>query len=692
MADSANQPTSTTPPPGSTARPEETALPDPTPEAGTAPSHSTGPSGSAASCNHRVTTPDLPGLDHPPRTKLSSVDEDLAALARAHGVATWYEDAGDTRVEVDADVVVAVLAELGVDASTPEAVRAALAAPTPPPATIVLREGQLLEGDGTVVLEDGGSARLPAVLPLGYHRLGDRTVVVAPAKLPPVPRAWGWMLQLYAMRSEQSWGMGDYGDLATTARRSATELGAGVLLVNPVQAISPTHPVERSPYSPSSRRFANPLYLRVTDLEEFHRAPTEVRRAVVAQRPENADLIDYDAVWAAKKAALELLWADREHDLPEDPDLLDFARFCAIAERHGPDWRHWPADQRDPATATADPERVAFHAWLQTLCERQLADARAAASAMPVGIVHDLPVGVHPGGADTWALRDAFAAGVRVGAPPDAFNQLGQDWNLPPWRPDRLAEQGYEPFRAVLRGVLRHADGIRVDHVAGLWRLWWIPPGEPAKRGTYVHYDADAMLAVLTLEAHRAGAVVVGEDLGTVEDRVTEELHERGALSSAVLWFQRDYDQPGHPLIPPKGWTTSAMASVSTHDLPTLAGFLQAEHVRIRAELGLFEVDPKGEFEAAEAERDQLVELLRQEGVLGDDLLVSFHALLAEAPSVLVLTSPQDAVGETRQPNLPGTVDQYPNWRIPLPGGLDAFLTDPRVRAIAAALRAGRAR
>ncbi|CAL9404906.1 4-alpha-glucanotransferase [Actinosynnema sp. ALI-1.44] len=638
------------------------------------------------------------------------MDDQLAALADAHGVATWYEDAEQKRADVDPDVVVAVLAQLGVDASTPEAVRAALDAPRPAPRTVVLREGDRLDEPGALTLEDGGTLDLPAVPPLGYHRLGDRTVIVAPRALPPVPKTWGWMLQLYAMRSDESWGMGDYADLATIARRSAAELGAGVLLVNPVQAVSPTVPVERSPYSPSSRRYANPLYLRIADTDAYRRADGETRRRVDALRPDNdTDLIDYDAVWTAKKAALELLWESLSHpDGPMSPgggsagmsypdatmetgaggrELRDFARFCALAEKHGPDWRTWPEQDRDPATARADPDRVAFHAWLQHLCEAQLATAREAAGDMAVGIVHDLPVGVHPGGADTWAVRDAFAPDVRVGAPPDAFSRLGQDWNLPPWRPDRLAEQGYEPFRAVLRSVLRHGDGIRIDHVAGLWRLWWIPPGEPPKRGTYVRYDADAMLAVLTLEAHRAGAVVVGEDLGTVEPKVTEQLHAHGMLSSAVLWFQRDYKQPGHPLKPPHTWTPTAMASVSTHDLPTAAGFLRAEHVRVRAELGQFEGDVEGEYRAAATERAELEELLKREGVPADDLVTALHALLAKAPSLLLLTSPQDALGEVRQPNLPGTVDQYPNWRIPLPVRVAGLFTDARVLRVAEVLR-----
>ncbi len=645
------------------------------------------------------------------------VDQDLVALAEACGVATRYENSDQREVEVDEDVVVAVLAQFDVDASTPDAVSRELAALREAraravlPPTLVLREGTKhdLPGAGAVHLEDGGTREVdgsvPADLPLGWHRLvvGDQDVVLAvvPDRLPEAPPAWGLMLQLYSLRSAQSWGMGDFGDLATTVRRSAEELDAGVLLVNPVQAISPTHPVERSPYSPASRRFANPLYLRVQDTEAFARADDDLRARVLALAvPAGTDLIDYDAVWDAKRAALELLWPHHPEpvDLDADPALRAFAVFCALAEAHGPDWREWPRALRDPASpevaaATAElADRVSFHAWLQELCHVQLDGVQRAAreAGMSVGVVHDLPVGVHPGGADTWALRDVFASRVTVGAPPDAFNQQGQDWNLPPWRPDRLAELGYAPFRDVVRSVLRHGDGIRVDHVAGLWRLWWIPPGEPPSRGTYVHYDAEAMVGVLALEAHRAGAVVVGEDLGTVEPEVTRTMHERGLLSSAVLWFQRDWRAPGEPFVAPQNWDPDAMASISTHDLPTVAGWLTAEHVRVRADLGMFDGPPEREYEAAGAERRALVELLRREGVPTDDLLVALHALLASSASKLVLTSPADLLDESRQPNLPGTTDQYPNWRIPLPATVDEFFADERVRSAVAPLRAAR--
>ncbi|MDX6277605.1 MAG: 4-alpha-glucanotransferase [Nocardioidaceae bacterium] len=638
----------------------------------------------------------------------------LAELAGAHGVATHYVGSDGETVEVDDEIVIAVLAELGVDASGSASIARELAAVRDRrsrddlPPIIVVTEGSVRELGvrAQLVLEDGTSSfveRVPGDIPLGWHRLvtdsQDVTLIVAPARLPEVPRTWGWMLQLYALNSDRSWGMGDYGDLAEMADRAGSEQGAGVLLVNPVQAFLPSHPLERSPYSPASRRFASPLYLRVADTAAFAAADDATRNEVLALAPDlTTQLVDYDAVWAAKLAALELLWVHAGTLDRTDPDLDMFSTWSALAELHGADWREWPAELHDPYGAVVAEarmslsQRIDFHAWLQVLCREQLDAARSAAhdAGMPVGIVHDLPVGVHPGGADAWALQDTFASGVRVGCPADAFNPLGQDWGLPPWRPDKLAESGYAPFRDVVRSVLRHADGIRIDHIAGLWRLWWIPPGEPAHRGTYVHYDADVMLGILMLEAVRAGAIVVGEDLGTVEGIVTETMHQRGLLSSAVLWFERDWDAKGQPHIPPEQWEPETMASISTHDLPTIAGWLQDERVRIQAELGLLDGPDDEAYAQGAADRDAMRNLLRAEGIPDGDLVVALHAVIARAASRLVLSSPADAVGQLEQPNLPGTVDEYPNWRIRLPEDLDAFFADERVHAAVAPLRAAR--
>jgi 4-alpha-glucanotransferase len=647
------------------------------------------------------------------------VDADLLALAEAHGVATWYEDWHRERRSVPASSVVTVLRVLGVEAGTPAEVARELAAVRAArgqrrlPGTVVLRHGhgRPLPHPATLLLEDGterqASDVLPPDLPLGWHRLRtadqEVTLVVVPAALPEPPSGWGWMLQLYAMHADASWGMGDLGDLADFTRWAGGN-GAGLVLLNPLHAITPVHPVPSSPYSPSSRRFANPLYLRVAATDAYRRADAALRTRVDALAPPPTDLIDYDAVWRSKRAALELLRPLADPiDLAADPGLADFATFCALAEVHGPDWRAWPAALRRPeaaavARARAElSERVSFHAWLQRLSEEQLGAANqvARAAGMPVGIVHDLAVGVDPGGADGWLLQDVLAAGVRTGAPPDAFNQLGQDWGLAAWRPDRLAETGYAAYRDVLRRVFRHAGGLRVDHVAGLWRLWWVPPGGGAAEGTYVRYDPEAMLGILALEAHRAGAVVIGEDLGTLLPEVTRGLQQRNMLGSSVLWFTRDHEDPDGGYLPPRRWARNALASISTHDLPTALGFLTGEQVRVRAELDQL-VDPvETERARADVDRDQLLAMLEAEGLIGPDagheeVILAMHEALVRTPSRLVVASLYDALDELRQPNLPGTTTQYPNWRIPLPEPLEEIRDDPRVHRVMDVLRLSR--
>ncbi|MFC7547572.1 4-alpha-glucanotransferase [Plantactinospora sp. GCM10030261] len=652
------------------------------------------------------------------------MDRRLAALAAAHGVATSYTDWRGRRVRVRPEIVVEVLGLLGVDATGPAAVQDSLTAARAVvdgaslPDTVVLTAGRTraLPAPGEVTLEDGGrrpvGETLPADLPLGWHRLtcAGRQVplVVVPRRLPVPPTAWGWMLQLYALRSDRSWGMGDLGDLADFTRWAGADTGAGLVLLNPLHAVAPTHPVPASPYSPSSRRFANPLYLRVADIDAYQEADADLRGRIDALRPDAGDLIDYDAVWRAKRAALELLFPlAGPIDLDADPELTAFATYCALAERHGSDWRTWPEPLRTPAgpaVAEARAElapQVAFHAWLQRLCGEQLAAASAAASAagMPVGIVHDLAVGVDPGGADGWQLADVLAAGVRIGAPPDDFNQLGQDWGLAAWRPDRLAATGYAAYRDLLRRALAHAGGLRVDHVAGLWRLWWIPPGAGPGEGTYVTYDAEAMLGILALEAHRAGAVVIGEDLGTVQPVVTRGLRGRNMLGSTVLWFARDHERPDAPFLPPARWPRNALATISTHDLPTAPGFLVGEHVRVRAELRQLAGSEADERSRAADDRHQLLAMLRAENLLpagsggdpsDDDIVVGMHAALAASPTRLLAVSLYDVLGEIRQPNLPGTVNEYPNWRLPLPATLEQLRADPRPGRVADLMKTGR--
>ena len=676
---------------------------------------------------------------------------ELVQLARAHGVATGYLDWAGTSVEVSETAVVAALAALDVDASTDAAVSAALAdveeAPwrrlLPP--FVVARDGTgevaLVADDGVpvlldLVLEDGSGRPVevpgPVVdrrgsrvrrvaplrdLPLGWHVLrasaGDEVaeavLCVAPSRLelpPGLDRAWGWMVQLYSLRSAGSWGMGDYADLRTVVDRAAAD-GAGVVLLNPLHAETPVLPINPSPYSPSSRRFRSAVYLRVEDTPEYRAAPAEIRAAVDALRPAGEpDRIPRDPVWTAKVAALELLWPlHRVEELSAwreqgGEPLAGFALFCALAEQHGAPWQEWPAELRRPdapgiAAARRDcAERIAFWSWVQLLVDEQLAGV---GEDLVVGVIQDLAVGVDAGGADAWALQDVLALGTTVGAPPDSFNQHGQDWGLPPWRPDRLAAAGYLPFRDVVRGVLRSAGGLRIDHVMGLFRLWWVPAGAGAAEGTYVSYDADALLGVLALEARRAGALVVGEDLGTVEPRVREMLDATGILGSDVLWFETEADA----FVPPQQWRALALATVTTHDLPTAAGLLAEEHVRVRAELDQLGVPVEQELAHARAERAALLEMLGATGLLdrcGGDPVLAMHAALTESPCRLVLAAFGDAVGDLRQPNLPGTVDEYPNWRLPIADGsgravsLEELLDSDGVRRLAALLSEGTSR
>ena len=574
---------------------------------------------------------------------------------------------------------------------------------------------------------------LPPDLPLGYHRLylqagsseSSAPLIVVPAKL-ELPlrlggkRIWGLATQLYSVQSERSWGVGDLTDLTDLAVWSGANHGAGYILVNPMHAAAPVAPMEPSPYLPTSRRYVNPLYLRPEAIPEFaevgRRSRIRRRRLELQKEARHADLIDRDAAWDAKRDVLETVYrversagrqlAYEAYRAREGRSLDDFAIWCALAERHGPDWHRWPKKFTRPSgTAVAGfaakhAETVDFHRWLQWQLDDQLATAQSTAlrAGMELGIMHDLAVGVDPNGADAWAMQDVLALGVTAGAPPDEFNQLGQDWSQPPWRPDQLVSQGYEPFRAMVNAILRHASGVRVDHIIGLFRLWWIPKGALPTEGTYVRYDHEAMIGILALEAHRAEAVVVGEDLGTVEPWVRDYLARRGLLGTSILWFELDRDGDGGPLAAQR-WREYCLSSVTTHDLPPTAGYLAGEHVRLRAELGLLTRPVEEELADDRSEQSAWVAELRRAGLLGekpgvDDTVLGLYRYLGRTPSRLLGLSLADAVGEMRTQNQPGTTDEYPNWRVPLGGPdgrrllLEEVFGDPRAASLCEALRA----
>jgi 4-alpha-glucanotransferase len=697
----------------------------------------------------------------------------LAELAGHFGIATDYADWSGRRIDVPESTLVAVLAAFGIAAATEPQRSAALGVHTRAywssalPPTILGRPGAqttfwvhvshgqpaevwLQFEDGTVRTGIGqvdnftapfdldgrwigeASFVLPDDLPLGYHRVHLRSgtqeasaaLIVTPdwLGLPDrlgARRTWGLAAQLYSVRSHQSWGVGDLTDLVDLAVWSASAHGAGYVLVNPLHAAAPTTPMEPSPYLPTSRRFVNPLYLRVEAIPEYAQLPKRGRirrlRDGAQKHAASLDAIDRDAAWAAKRSALQLVFSvprTAGRDLAyaafcarEGAALDDFANWCALAEAYGSDWHQWPESVRHPGAdgiaefVAKHADAVDFHRWLQWQLDEQLAAAQsqAVSAGMSLGIVHDLAVGVHPDGADSWALQDALALGVSAGAPPDEFNQRGQDWSQPPWRPDRLQEQEYRPFRALIRSVLRHAGGVRIDHIIGLFRLWWIPQGEAPTQGTYVRYDHEAMIGIVALEAYRAAALVVGEDLGTVEPWVRDYLRARGVLGTSILWFELNRDGNGGPL-PAERWREYCLSSVTTHDLPPTAGYLAGEHVRLRDALGLLTRPVDEELAAAQTEQAAWLAELRRVGLLPkhadeEQIVLALHQYLGRTPSRLVGLALTDAVGDRRTQNQPGTTDEYPNWRVPLSGPdgrpvlLEEVFSDPRAIALAEVMR-----
>ncbi|MER6348987.1 4-alpha-glucanotransferase [Streptomyces sp. NPDC001595] len=674
-------------------------------------------------------------------TSSGAPDSALRELARGHGVATEYTTDRGQRVTVPSDTLVAVLAACGVDAATERAARTALADRrraddrlSLPPCAVVRAgapAGIPLPADaqGYVALEGGGRAGLSDALPPGRHELRVRTarreesvpLLVVPDRIPvPRRRDWGFLIQLYSVLSRGSWGMGDLVDLADLAAWSARALGAGFVQLGPLHAMEPGSLPDPSPYRPSSRRLADPMHVRVTAVPEYRElsgAAREAADALVGRARElndrvlrGAALIDRETVRALKHQALRLVHAvplapDRRAAFEafvvrEGQDLTDFATWCALAEVHGGAWRSWPAPLRDPRSAAVAAAReelaeaVGFHRWLAWITDEQLAAAQRTAreAGMSIGLVHDLAVGVAPEGADAWALQHCLAGGMSVGAPPDDFNPRGQDWGQPPWRPDALAAEGYRPLAALLRAGMRHSGALRVDHIMGLFRLWWVPEGRPPSEGTYVRYDARAMLGVLLMEAHRAGVHVIGEDLGTVEAGVREELAARGVLGTSVQRFEYLGGSEGrHGPLPAERWRTDCLATLTTHDLPTTAAWLSGEHVELRSRLGLLTRPEAEEKEEAAAERDGWLAELDREGLLPDPdgEVVALHRFLTRTPSRLLGVWLPDATGDRRPQNLPGTATVHPNWRLPVADGdgrpvpLDELPGHPGVRAVA---------
>lgn len=687
---------------------------------------------------------------------MTSDDVSLDDLARAYGVSVDYWDQAGVLQRSPDTAIAGVLRALGADPTDTSTIAASLEERelrdwrrTLPPVVVAvggryahiwvhvphgssvrvwieLEDGGIIEPaqsnrwvdprvvDGRLVGE--ATFVVPADTPLGWHvikALGDgglseSVLVVTPERLHPPAlvsgeRLWGLMAQIYSVRSRRSWGIGDLADLADLAAWSGHELGADFVLVNPLHSAAPLIPMTPSPYLPATRRFPNPLYLRIEDIPEYAYLSGADRKAVrrigKPLRKLSGALLDRDAAWAAKSAALDIVrrvpltpGRQARYDAyveREGSGLVDFATWCALAEEWGPAWREWPGGLQHPASEeiaswrAQHADRIEKHLWMQWLLDEQMEQTQESAIevGMRAGIIHDLAVGVAGEGADAWALQDVLASGVSVGCPPDMYNQLGQDWAQPPWRPDALADAAYVPYRDMLRTLLRHSGGIRVDHILGLFRQWWIPAGSPAAEGAYVAFDHEALIGILALEAHRAGALVIGEDLGTVEPHVQDFLQERGILGTSILWFER---WAGGVLKSPEEWRGDVLASVSVHDLPPTAGYLAGEHVRIRAELGLLTSSVEEERRSDDAATREWLDLAVARGWLADPeadvdaCVVALHRIVAASPARLVGISLPDLVGDIRAQNQPGTDQEYPNWRVPLadPSGEPVALED----------------
>lgn len=578
-----------------------------------------------------------------------------------------------------------------------------------------------------------------APLPCGYHVFrveGEERamrIVVAPHRCfrpDGLTHAFGLMLQLYALKSKADWGIGDF-----TALEKLTDLvaqaGGAAIGLNPLHALFLNAPENASPYSPCSRLFRNPLYLDVAKVPDF--AECEAAQAL-AQSPEfvrridaanAAVLVDYSAVADAKLAVLERLYANFRKRHGEGPrhtafcsyvaekghELVDLATFQALTDHYGgKPWAEWAPhhrESRSPAVSefrATRADRIGFYQYLQWVTDEQFAAAAAHAKAegMTIGLYNDLAVSVDRSSADYWMHRAHFAGGARVGAPPDPFNEKGQDWGIVPLHPLRLAETGFSYFRKLLSANMAHAGALRIDHVMGLRRLYLVPDGAKPTEGAYVRYPLDDLVAVAALESQRNRCLVVGEDLGTVPAGFREKLAAADILSSKVLYFERGADD----FRPPEAYPELAAVSVSTHDLATLAGFWTGEDLKAKARLGLFR-DEREEQRAQEARgRDKvaLLQAIAAEGLLPPgiapddaaglpwtaDLTAAVHAFLSRAPSALMMVQMDDLLGQTQQANLPGSISEYPNWRRRMTTALEDLGAAPKFGQALAAIGKGR--
>ncbi|AIX75602.1 MAG: 4-alpha-glucanotransferase [Mixta calida] len=603
--------------------------------------------------------------------------------------------------------------------------------------TLQTEQGKTYQGEA----RGGETFPLPPRLPQGYHQLtltqGENAwpcrIIMAPRRcyepqaLLEGRKLWGACVQLYTLRSARNWGIGDFGDLSEMLAQIA-ERGGDFIGLNPIHSLYPASPESASPYSPSSRRWMNVIYIdveRVPDFQQSEEAQRwwrdkETQRRVKAAR--ETEWVDYSAVNQLKIDGLRLAWAQFSTRDEQDATRRHFEAYIAAGgeslysqaaydalhaamlkedgQRWG--WPAWPEKYRHAQSKAVqqfcrkNEDEVRFWLWLQWLANRQFDECWQVCQrhGMSVGLYRDLAVGVAEGGAETWSDPDLYCLKASVGAPPDILGPLGQNWGLPPMDPHVMAARAYQPFIDMLRANMASCGALRIDHVMSMLRLWWIPYGQTADHGAYVYYPVDDLLAILALESHRNRCMVIGEDLGTVPKEIIGKLRSGGIYSWKVLYFEQESADRYRA---PQEWQRQAMASATTHDLPTLRGFWSAGDLTLGETLGLYpdKVVLKGLYENRERQKQALLDALHEQGCVpkklgkravkvpaSAELSRGMQRYIAESASALLGLQPEDWLEMEKPVNVPGTVDQYPNWRRKLSRTLEEMFNDEQINRL----------
>ncbi|ABS62168.1 4-alpha-glucanotransferase [Parvibaculum lavamentivorans DS-1] len=666
----------------------------------------------------------------------------IVSLAQAAGIQVEWTDAAGRRQRVSEDALSAILAALGLPADSSSAIadscnrleeRASgeTSFLSGDQGSVIRLQGRyggakrarLVLEDGSardVVLEDGqDGAMLPAIGQPGYHRLllDDHEVqlAVAPPHCYPIGeatggrRVWGPAIQIAALRDARETSYGDYSSLADAAR-AFSERGADAMAISPVHALFPADTSRYSPYAPSSRLFLNVFYADPALIGGA--MPSAPRAALIdwpAAIPERLGALRaaYDGRDAGVKEAVSAYVAEAGEELRRHA-LFDALHAHFFRQSGAGGWQDWPIEYRNPSDravatfAAAHEDEVGFYIFLQWLAEKGLDEAQRSArqAGMAIGLIADLAVGMDAGGSHAWSRPEELLTGLSIGAPPDPLGPDGQNWGITGFSPQALQRTGFDAFIATIRAALRHAGGIRIDHALGLRRLWVVPSGASSADGAYLTYPLDDMLRLLALESQRAKAIVIGEDLGTVPEGLREEMGRKEMLGMRVLWFERGADEA---FLPPKEWQGKAAAMTGTHDLPTVAGWWSGRDIDWTWNLKR-KADAPSEAEhreGRERERTKFWAAMRDAGVTDaampepDDanpVLDAALAFVSETPCPIAILPMEDIVGLVEQPNLPGTMNEHPNWCRRMPGPTRDLLDQPDIARRIAILKSKRAR